>query len=262
MSGTSMIPEQRRHEILAHLRREPVKSYAQLAEALGVSHMTVRRDAQVLADQGRARLTQGGVAAAHSMGVEPPRPEKARARTPEKSAIAREAARLVEDSTAVYLDAGTTIAMLAPLLLERRDLTVVTNDLSTAAALLDHRGVELIMIGGRVDRANHSTHGRMATAGLAELTLDLAFISCSSWDVRRGLTTPTEAKVDPKRAAMHIAARSVLVADSSKHGSYATHRVAALDELDVLVTDDGLDPSALALLREAGPELVLAAVGS
>lgn len=260
MSGTSLIPEQRRHEILALLRREPVKSYAQLAEVLGVSHMTVRRDAQALADQGGVRLTQGGVAAAHSMGIEPPRTEKVRARTPEKSAIAREAARLVEDSMAVYLDAGTTIAMLAPLLLERRDLTVVTNDLSTAVALLDHPGVELIMIGGRVDRANHSTHGRMAAVGLAELTFDLAFISCSSWDIRRGLTTPVEAKVDPKRAAMHAAARSVLVADSTKYGSYATHRVALLDELDVLVTDDGLGGATVELLQEAEPELVLAAV--
>lgn len=260
MGSAHVIPEQRQHQILQLLHHEPVLSYHQLAQALGVSHMTVRRDAAVLAENGRVRLTQGGVAAAHSMGTEPPRRDKAAVNTVAKAAIAHAAAELVEDSMAVYLDAGTTISALAPLLGARRDLTVVTNDLSTATALLDHPGVDLIMVGGRVDQANHSTVGRLAALTVAELSLDLAFLSCSSWDTKHGVTTPVEAKVDPKRAAIASASRSLLLADSAKFGSFARHRVTPLQDLDRIITDEGLDPTDAARVTALGVDLVRAAL--
>lgn len=258
MSGPNLIPEQRRREILALLRNEPVQSYQQLAQAIGVSHMTIRRDAATLAEQARVRLTQGGVAAVHSMGAELPRTAKTTVNRPEKTAIADAAAELVEDSTAIYLDAGTTISLMAPRLRDREDLTVVTNDLSTAMAFFEHPGVDLIMIGGRVDTANHSTIGRLAAMTLSELSIDLAFISCSSWDIKHGLTTPVEAKIDLKRTAISMASQSILLADTAKFGSFSKHRVARLDELDTIITDDGLDRSDVDRVLALGNEFVQA----
>ncbi|GAA1135262.1 DeoR/GlpR family DNA-binding transcription regulator [Ornithinicoccus hortensis] len=260
MGSAHVIPEQRQHQILELLHHEPVLSYHQLAETLGVSHMTVRRDAAALAELGRVRLTQGGVAAAHSMGAEPPRRDKATVNTDAKEAISRAAAELVEDSMAIYLDAGTTISAMVPLLGSRRDLTVVTNDLSTATALLGHPGMDLIMVGGRVDQPNHSTVGRLAAQTLAELSLDVAFLSCSSWDAGHGVTTPVEAKIDPKRTAIASASRSVLMADSAKFGSFARHRVLRLTDVDRIITDDGLDPSDAERVAALGVDLVRATV--
>lgn len=235
-----------------------MQSYHQLTDQLGVSHMTVRRDAAVLAEQGRLRLTQGGVAAVHSMGAEPARSAKAMVNTPEKEAIARAATEHVEDSMVIYLDAGTTIQSMGPLLRDRQDLTVVTNDLSTAASFLEHPNVDLIVVGGRIDKANHSSVGRLAAMTLSELSFDIAFISCSSWDVRHGLTTPIEAKIDLKRTAVSAASRSILLADSAKYGSFAKHRVAHLRELDAIISDDRLDGSDAELLLAAGVDLVRA----
>lgn len=235
-----------------------MQSYHQLTDQLGVSHMTVRRDAAVLAEQGRLRLTQGGVAAVHSMGAEPARSAKAMVNTPEKEAIARAATEYVEDSMVIYLDAGTTIQSMGPLLRDRQDLTVVTNDLSTAASFLEHPNVDLIVVGGRIDKANHSSVGRLAAMTLSELSFDIAFISCSSWDVRHGLTTPIEAKIDLKRTAVSAASRSILLADSAKYGSFAKHRVAHLRELDAIISDDRLDGSDAELLLAAGVDLVRA----
>lgn len=73
---------------------------------------------------------------------------------------------------------------MSPLLQERRDLTVVTNDLGTVGAFLDHLSVDIICVGGRVDVANQSMIGCLAALSLAELSLDIAFISSSSWDAR------------------------------------------------------------------------------
>lgn len=257
MSGRSLIPEQRRREILACLRAEPVQSYQQLAKEIGVSHMTIRRDAAVLAEQSRVRLTQGGVAAVHSTVAEPSRIAKAAVHTAEKNAIATAAAELVGDSTVIYLDAGTTIAMMVPRLRDLHDLTIVTNDLSIAMQLLDYRNVDLIMIGGRVATANHSTIGRLAAMTLAELSIDLAFVSCSSWDIKHGLTTPVEAKIELKRTAITAASQSILLADTAKFGSFSKYRVACLGELDTIITDDGLDRADVERLRTLGNELIM-----
>jgi DeoR/GlpR family transcriptional regulator of sugar metabolism len=160
----------------------------------------------------------------------------------------------------IYLDAGTTVQAMRPFLEDRSDLTVVTNDLTTVQAFLDHPSVDLICIGGRVDRDNQSTIGRLASLTLAELSVDVAFLSCSSWDARHGVTTPTEAKVDPKRAALHSATSSVLLADSGKYGSFAKYRIMRLDELDTVVTDDDLSSEDAEAIRAHDVEVVCAAI--
>jgi len=259
--GTSpLIPEQRRQQILDLLRTEPVLSYRQLTDQLGVSQMTVRRDVATLDEQGRARATQGGVAALARLLEEPPRSAKAVVNQGAKAAIAAAAASRVIDSMTLYLDAGTTIQAMRPLLQERRDLTVVTNDLGTAGAFLDHPSVDLICVGGRVDVANQSLIGRLAALSLAELSLDIAFISSSSWDAKHGVTTPVEAKIDAKRAAMSTATESILMADSGKFGHYAKYRVAHLGEFDSIVTDSSMPGDGVQRIQELGAEVVVAGV--
>lgn len=258
----TLIPEQRRQEILRHLRRDEVLSYRQITDLLGISQMTARRDVALLAEQGRVTATPGGAALVVRQLREPLRAQKALTDLPQKTAIAEAAAAWVSDSMTVYLDAGTTVQAIRPFLDDRTDLTIVTNDLTTVQAFLDHPSADLICIGGRVDRDNQSTIGRLASLTLAELSIDVAFLSCSSWDARHGVTTPTEAKVDPKRAALDASTTSVLLADSGKYDSFAKYRVLRLDELDTVITDDGLSPDDVAAVREAGVDVVTAGIAA
>jgi DeoR/GlpR family transcriptional regulator of sugar metabolism len=255
---TPLIPEQRRESILRHLQRSRVLSYRQLTELLGVSQMTVRRDVAALEVEGHVSATPGGAKLVSRLVEEPSRAVKQAAGVAEKDAIARVAAGMVGDSMTVYLDAGTTVQAMRPYLQDIRDLTVVTNDLATVQAFLDHPTADLICIGGRVDKANLSTMGRLTRLALSELSLDLAFISSSSWDLSHGVTTPVEAKLEAKRAAIATAEASVLVADSSKYGRFGRYRALRLDELGTVVTDDGLPDAAAEALRDAGVHLVLA----
>ena len=257
---TSLIPEQRRQQILQHLRGRGVLSYRDITELLGVSHMTARRDVAALAEEGKVQVTQGGVLAETRLLQEPHRSVKEAADLPAKAAIARHAAELVTDSMTVYLDAGTTVQAMSPYLRERSDLTIVSNDLATAMAFLEFPGVDLICVGGRVDRDNKSMIGRLAALTLGELSLDIAFLSSSSCDLRHGVTTPVEAKIDPKRAAMASAEKTVLLADSSKFGRYAKYRVLGLNELDLIISDAGLDEATTHQIQELGVEVVRASV--
>lgn len=257
---TSLIPEQRRQQILQHLRGQGVLSYREITELLGVSHMTARRDVAALAEEGKVQVTQGGVLAETKLLQEPHRSVKEAADLPAKAAIARHAADLVTDSMTVYLDAGTTVQAMSPYLQDRKDLTIVSNDLATATAFLDYPGIDLICVGGRVDRDNKSMIGRLAALTLAELSLDIAFLSSSSWDVKHGVTTPVEAKIDPKRAARASAEKTVLLADSSKFGRYAKYRVLSLDELDLIISDAGLSETAALQIQGLGVDVVRASM--
>lgn len=218
--------------------------------------MTVRRDVEALARQGAVESTPGGARLAGRLLRESARDVKAGVDRPEKEAMARAAAAMVADGMTVYLDAGTTVQAMCPHLADRRDLTVVSNDLATVADLFDHPGVDLICLGGRVERENRSTAGRLATLALRELSLDVAFLSSSSWDLAHGVTTPVEAKVDVKRAALAASGSTVLVAGSSKYGRTARYRALRLDEIGTIVTDDRLTGDAVTELAGCPAELV------
>jgi len=258
--SAAMIPEQRRQEILRLLRAERVLSYHQITELLGISAMTARRDVAALAEQGRVQATSGGAAMPEPLAAEPLRAQKTETHVPAKNAIAAVAAGMVTDGMTLYLDAGTTVQSMRSHLADRDGLTVVSNDLATVQAFADHPGVDLICVGGRVEKDNRSTMGRLAALVLEELSLDIAFLSTSSWDLKHGLTTPVEAKIEPKRAALGSATTSVLLADSGKYGAFAKYRVMPLTELDTIITDDGLETAARERIENSGVEVLAAPV--
>jgi len=247
-----LIPDQRRELILKHLRREQVLSFNQLSALLDVSHMTIRRDVAALEQEGRAVSVPGGARIASRLLVEPSHEEKALVDSSEKSAMAAIAAAMVRDSMTIYLDAGTTMLAMVPLLAHIRDLTVVTNDIAIVNALIPHPTTELILIGGRIDTGNQSSVGRLAAAMLRELVVDIAFISTSSWDLRRGLTTPAESKVEVKQAAVAISSETVLVGASSKYGTFGKYKALDLRQFDVIVSDSGLSENTVAGLTALG----------
>ncbi|MFF1697696.1 DeoR/GlpR family DNA-binding transcription regulator [Streptomyces sp. NPDC058257] len=253
-----LIPDQRREQLLRHLRKEGVLSVQQITQLCGVSHMTVRRDIAELERQGLVFSVPGGVRIASHVNTEPSFQDKSLVEQPEKQAMAARAAGLVQEGMTVYLDAGTTLLAMVPALARLDSLTVVTNDFTTADQLMSAPHLDIVHIGGRIDVANRSSVGRLAAATLRQLALDFAFISTSSWDLLRGVTTPSEPKVEVKQAAMESAGSSVLVAGSSKFGTFGKYRVAPLTAFDTVITDTALADAAAEGVRASGAELRMA----
>ncbi|WP_150254182.1 DeoR/GlpR family DNA-binding transcription regulator [Nocardiopsis deserti] len=254
-----MIPAQRRELLVRELRGTGVLSVKELCEILDVSHMTVRRDIMTLEEEGRVRSVPGGVELVSQVRSEPSYRDKSRVDVAEKRAMARAAAALVGEGQTVYLDAGTTLGHLVPSLWSVTGLTVITNDITTAASLTDHPDVTLFLIGGQIDRENRSSVGDIAAATIEEFNIDVAFVSTSSWDLSRGTTTPSRAKVAVKRAAMAAASTSVLVAGADKYGAFGTFKVAALTSFASVITDDRLAESSVRAIRELGVGLEVVA---
>ena len=237
-----MIPVERQRAILRALRGGGSASINDLADALDVSHMTIRRDIRALEAAGRVTSVSGGVTLPARLAADASHLEKAGLHPAEKTAIARRAAEMVGEGDLVYLDAGTTTLAIASELSDRPDLTFVTNDLAIATFLSERSPSELYVAAGRVDRANLSTEGEMVAAVIAEFNIDVAFMSTSSFDLR-GISVPSGAKKVVKQAIVAASTATALVTDSTKYGKVAALRAVPLHDLDAIVTDAGLPES-------------------
>ncbi|MET8948977.1 DeoR/GlpR family DNA-binding transcription regulator [Streptomyces sp. NPDC004542] len=260
MSRAPLIPEQRHQELLRLLRSTGVLSIRELTARLDVSHMTVRRDIAALEKSGQVVSVQGGVRLTDWTGHAPPRERASRAvlELPRKQAIARTAAGLVEDGMTVFVDAGTTCQAVVPFLAVRKDLTVVTNDFHAAIALCGLPDVRSIHTGGEIDVSSGSSSGPLAARAVGAVNIDLGFLSTGSWDLARGVTSPSTDKVLLKQTVMRAASSVALLADSTKWGIVERFNVTPLGELDTVVTDDGLPPGVVDRVTEEGPTVLLA----
>ncbi|GAA2072923.1 DeoR/GlpR family DNA-binding transcription regulator [Pseudolysinimonas kribbensis] len=244
----------RRDELLRRLQNDGYLSIAEVADELGVSEMTLRRDLRQLEADGLARRVPGGAAA--PAGRVLPFAERDRRGGAVKGRLAAAVLAYVEASSTVALDAGTTIAPLARML--PAGTTIVSHSEPVVAATAARDDVDLVAIGGDYDRGTRSFTGPLAVAALERLSVDVAVLSAVAID-RDGLLCATSRDAELKPVLARIAHRRVLVAESSKLRARAHLRFARLDLLDQFVTDDDATEAELAPLRDAGVDVVVVA---
>lgn len=250
-----LLDVERRERIVAHLGDVGTVRIADLAAGLGVSTMTLRRDADRIVADGLAERVHGGLRAVAPPVTQEPAPSaKAVLHRVEKSRIARAAAELVRPGTAIGIGAGTTTLALAPLVAAIKDVTIVTNSLPIALALTGRDRV--VLLGGERTRSD-ALVGPVANRTASVIGLDLLLLGAHGIDEARGCTAPNLAEAETNRALMAAAQHTAVLADSSKWGSHGLASFAALDELDVLLTDRALPAAAARAVRRRCGQLVL-----
>lgn len=222
-----------------------------LAEVLGVSAATVRRDLQSLDSQGLLVRTHGG-AIAGSSGIELLMRHRTGSNQLEKQAIALYASTLVPDGATVGMTGGTTTMGVARALLHSRDVTVVTNAINVASELMLKPNLRVVVVGGNARHASYELVGPAAESTLRRYHLDMAFIGVDGLTVSRGCTTHDEMEAQTDRAMIEQSDRVVVVADHSKLGRVTFAGICSTAEITDLVTDAGADPDQLSSLQEAG----------
>jgi DeoR family fructose operon transcriptional repressor len=253
-----MYAEERQQLIGERAREAGRVDVAGLALSLGVTPETVRRDLSVLQRYGVLRRVHGGAVAVERLGFEPGLTARSSAQQDEKRRIARAALAELPREGTILLDAGSTTAAFAELLPSDRDLTVVTNGLPIALTLATRPRLSVMVVGGRIRGRTLSTVDAWATTALAGIYVDVAFLGANGVSLEHGLTTPDQSEAVGKSAMIACSRRRVLLVDHTKVGNDAFCRFGDLGDLDVLITDDGLDPQLAAELREAVPRLVRA----
>lgn len=239
-----MLVTERRERILAAARDRGAASIPELAAALQVSEMTVRRDIDQLADDGIVERVRGGmrVLAGHRRSPAP-------AVSPERQAIAQAAAALVEPGMAVGISGGATGLALARAMRDVADLTVVTNSLTVADLFspperADAPYTQTVVLTGGVRTPAQSLVGPVAVRALEHLHCDLVFFDVHGLDVQAGITTMNLLEAETNRAFMAAAREVVVLADHTRWGVVGLTTIADLADIDRLITDDGLDVDA------------------
>ncbi|MFL6042129.1 MAG: DeoR/GlpR family DNA-binding transcription regulator [Gaiellales bacterium] len=227
-----------------------------LAETLGVSAATVRRDLQLLEEQRLLARTHGG-AVAHGVLYELPLRYRSARRQEDKARIAKAAAQRVADGSAIGMTGGTTTTEVARALSDRRQLTVVTNSLNIASELAVRPNLKLVVTGGVARAESYELVGPLAEAALASFNLDVVLVGVDGISVAAGLTTHHDVEAHTNRALIARARRVVVVTDSSKIGQVAFARICDLESVDEVISDTGADDEEVGRLREAGVEVTL-----
>ncbi|MFJ5546600.1 DeoR/GlpR family DNA-binding transcription regulator [Streptomyces sp. NPDC093225] len=251
--------------ILEAVRRDGAVRVAELVGRLGVSDMTIRRDLDALAAQGAVEKVYGGaVAVGAARGEEPGFDAKSDREAAAKAAIADVAAGLVEPGSVVAVSAGTTAHAVAARLLAVPRLTLVTNSLPVAdlvrAAAREHGpdGAPTLLLTGGSPTPSAALVGPLADLVLGSLHVDLLVLGAHGVDEHAGLTTPNLAEAQTNRALIAAARRVAVVADHTKWGVVGLSGFAALERIDLFVTDAGLPEPARAVLSDAVGELLVA----
>ena len=233
------MPDERQLHILERLARSGRVMAADLAREFGVSEDTARRDLRDLAAAGLCRRVYGG-----ALPLSPASGTLHQRDTEQagcKAALGRAAAgllaRVMQPHEVLFLDVGSTNVAVARALSRERPLTVVTHAPLVAAALADAAGIELVMIGGRVDFRSGAALGIRALRDLAAIRIDVALLGACAVDAAAGLAAFLLEDAEFKRAAAQDAAMVLTTATSEKLGTAAPFCVLPADRLAHLVVE-------------------------
>lgn len=240
----AMSLEERRAAILSMLDQEASIQVTQLAEAFGISRVTVRADLDALARDGKLRRTHGGAVSLSKTLTVSVQDRRVNVNVEAKRAIARLAAPFVEDGDSVLVDSGTTALEFVRAISGRTGVTVVTDDF-TIADYVDRSApaLNVIMLGGSLRKGHRYTAGPLALRTLELLHPDKAFVTPTSYVPGRGLMTNNQDMAELKRSLLTCAERTFVLMDQSKVGAPGLLWFGTLEGVEAVITD--ADPEGL-----------------
>lgn len=248
-----MLAPQRQTLILQEVSRTGAARISDLALALDVSEMTVRRDIDALAEAGQIEKVHGGAVAIFETSniSEPPFKATSMREQAAKDAIAATAAELVKPGASIALMGGSTVFAMAKNISHIPRITVVTNSLPVSDYL--HREGnqnQVVILTGGMRTPTDSFVGEFTIAALQRLNLDLAFVGTHGVDIQGGFSSPNLYEAETNRSVRQRAKKFVVLADHTKFGKVGFSTFAQLNETDLLITDSAMDPEALRTLLE------------
>jgi DeoR/GlpR family transcriptional regulator of sugar metabolism len=245
----------RKSEIESRLLRGlPVNATA-LAKEFLVSEDAVRRDLRALAAEGKCKRVYGGGLPISPDGV--PFEHRLLNASKEKRALALAAVTLVSGASTVFLDSGSTNLALAREMPLDRSLTIATNSISIANALLERKNCKVIVLGGEIDREAGAAIGLSAVREAERLSFDLCFLGVCAVSVSLGIGAFQMADAEFKRTLIARSDRIAALATMDKVETRAPFQVAALAALDHVVLESGTSEEIVSTFSNAGPKVII-----
>lgn len=237
-------------------------TYRELEAALNASPATIRRDLARLESEGRISRVHGAAKIVDERAAEPnrltgtPFDLSITQNLSAKKAIGRAAAALCQPGEGIMVDGGTTTLQMCPHL-SGLDLQVLTNSLHIVSALLLQEGTRILVPSGSVFREQNIILAPAGEASMPRFHAPKLFMGAAAVGPQRVMQQDV-ILVAAERRLMDRAEQVILLVDSSKFQSSSGAIVCGLDEVDILITDAGIEPVAAAYIRKANVELIIA----
>jgi DeoR family fructose operon transcriptional repressor len=241
----------RHAQLIGLLKKRGYCSVVEMSQLLNVSPMTIRRDLHMLHEKQIAEVTHGGARFIASKRIEPDFDIRTHEHLAEKQAIGKLAVeRFIEEGDVVGIDSGSTTLEIVRNL-PNIPLTIVTHSLAAANVVAQNKRYSLIVLGGILQHEANCLCGPQAIAALQTLYINKLFLSTSGLVPPDGLSCNNLADAEVKQALISSSRQTILCMDSSKVGRAYLARFATLNDIDTLITDNGIsDESREAIERQ------------
>lgn len=230
----------------------------ELSDLFQVSVLTIRRDLDLLAEQGVLERSHGGAVLRQNMPVEPLFKQKEQLFRSEKEMIGRTAAELIDEGDMVLINSGSTTLQVINALKDKH-ITIITNNIA-AAMISEDAAYDLVFLGGNYRTQSHSVAGNYAQLVLDRVYANKVIIGVDGFSFTHGLTTPIMQEAEITRSMIERTVGNVVcVAASNKMGVVSNFKTASVERIDTLITDEAANHFLTELeLQKAGVELITA----
>ena len=230
-----MLGAQRKSHLLRILDRDGRVIAKSVAQELGLSEDSIRRDLRELADEGKLVRVYGG--ALPIPAADRPVEQRASLATDSKKRVAERAVERIGRASTIVLDAGTTTVELARMLPDDSELTVITPSPAIAIAVADHSEARVVMIGGELARYSMVAGGPLAMEAIQHLAADMFFMGVTGIDPIRGLTTGNLDDAATKRAIASRCEQTLVLGSEEKIGAISRFPVLDLGAIAGIIVD-------------------------
>lgn len=257
-----IFPERRRAKILEIIREKDSASVQELSEQIGASSSTIHRDLIELKKQGFIEKSYGGAISLKSLSTtfEPSHEIASEIARDQKIAIGKMAYQKLHNGQSVIFDSGSSVFEAARYAVEKGlSITAVTNDLKTAAILATSSAITLVMIGGTLRPSSNTILGEPGHSFLKDLNVDIALVGSHSMGNNKLSDTSIDI-VSMKRHMIKAAKRTIVLADSSKFDDSSFYDVCYVNDVDEIITDQGITQVQKQMLEEQNVQVSSAKV--
>jgi DeoR family transcriptional regulator of aga operon len=253
------IINRRQEDILKELDQKGYVNVVDLCETHNVSTVTIRKDLNFLENEKLLHRTHGGASKQPIYAFERDVSDKEALQVEQKKQIALEALKYVSNNDYIILGSGSNIHYLSRIITGFNKLTVLTPSLKVSLELCKEPSIDTIQLGGDIRNSSTSAVGPIAEAILGQFSCNKLFLGTDGVHLEFGLSTSNALEAHLNQAMIEVAEKVIVLADSTKMNIRGFGKICNLNKIDVLITDDGIDPETKTKLEEIGINVVVTA---
>ncbi|WHY67368.1 DeoR/GlpR family DNA-binding transcription regulator [Neobacillus sp. SuZ13] len=241
----SVLPEERKNEILKELNREGKVKVIDLVEQFQVSEETIRRDLMLLEEKGLLKRVYGGAIKSVFPFEEPPFAHRTTVNQEAKVKIGKKAVELISNGDVIAIDVGTTMLEFAKCIQDKKDITIITNSLPVSSVLTESLNQnkftgQILLLGGLLDPKQQSISGSFTEQTLEQFNINKAFISAGGVSIQNGVSNYHLHETLVSRKMVEVSKQVILLTDSSKMDVDTFCKVCPLKKVDVFVCEQAM----------------------